>query len=105
MGQSHAIVHRHAIERNKRQDVGRAETWMFARVRAHVDQFRRALHRLHGRFDYLLGRSDERDHRTVVVGIDVRVEHTRRRDRANRLRDAAHRLGPAALAEIGDTFD
>jgi hypothetical protein len=78
---------------------------MFALVSAHIDQIRGALYSVDRSLDYVLGRRHKRDHRSVVIGIDMRIKHTRSLHRADGRGYLRNRLRPSAFAKIRNTLN
>jgi hypothetical protein len=74
--ESDAIVHRYVANRNKRQHISRAESRMFTLVHAHVDKLGSPPHSIHRCFNHSFRRGYKSYDGTVVIGIDMRVEHT-----------------------------
>jgi len=59
----------------------------------------------HRGVDNTIGRRNKRDHRAVVIGINVRVEHTCRLNRENRIGDALDRRRLSSFTKIGYTLN
>ena len=78
---------------------------MLALVRSHVDQLRRPANRAHCRFNHLFRRRDERNHRTIVIGVDVHIEHTRRINRRDSFSNGLDRFGISPFAKVWNTLN
>src|SRR5437016_12050719 len=105
MGQRYAFVHRYAAHRHKRQNVRRADPWVLAGVRSQIDQLSCGGYRAQRSFDHLFDWSDKRNHRSVMIGIDVAVENSRAVNRFDRPLDASDRFGLAAFTEVWYTLN
>ncbi|OQA91721.1 MAG: hypothetical protein BWY25_03244 [Chloroflexi bacterium ADurb.Bin222] len=70
-----------------------------------VNQFRRFGDALESGFLHGDGRTDERDHGAVVIGVRFHVQHPRIRHGAHGRHDRLNHLGTATFTEVGDTFD
>src|SRR5215210_3288128 len=77
---------------------------MLALMRAHVDKLRRSPHRTDGRTNNLLRRRYKSDYRSVVIGIDVGIEHTRGLNSSDSLSNPPDRVGISSFAEVWNTF-
>jgi hypothetical protein len=100
-----ALLDAQAAHRDEGEHVARAHARVLAGVAAEVNQFRRARDDAHRRLDNRVGRRDEGDDRAVVVGVGVRAEHERARDRLDGLGEARDHFGVAPLAEVRHTLD
>lgn len=78
---------------------------MLTLVHAHVDELGSPPYRANCRFDDPFRRGDKSNYGAVVVGIDMHVEHTRRFDGCDGLRDRLDPLRPPAFAKIRNTFN
>ena len=88
---------------DERNDVDGADAGMRALVLAQVDQADRRLHRGRERLDQLLRGADEREHRTVVVGVGVHVEEPR--GCRERLAQRLDLRRVASLRDVRDRFE
>ena len=73
---THAIVHRAAVEWNEGDDVGGADARVNARVRGDVDPVACGADRRERGSDHVVMICHERDHRAVVRRIERPVQHT-----------------------------
>ena len=78
---------------------------MLALMSAHVDELGCSSHGADCRLDNLFRRRDERDYRTIVIGIDMRIEHTRGFNGGNRVGNQPHRFRSSSFAEVWNTFN
>src|SRR4051812_11920370 len=105
MSKINAFVDRYATDGHEREHISSANAWMLADVFAQIDQRGGGGHRFEGRIHNRCRRSDESNHRSVVIRIDVVIENYRAFDRSDRLCDAFDRLRLAAFAEVWYTLD
>ena len=98
--QRHAILDGHTIDGNKRQHVRRAHAWMRTFVFRQVDQ----LHGLAGaqkrRFRHRVWFARQRDHRAVMVGVHLSIQHVHTRHAAHRRHDGINLRGVAPFGKI-----
>ena len=78
---------------------------MHALMLPHVDQFRGQLDGRKRRCDDSLRRRYKCDDGTVVIGIDMRVQHAGSRHGGDGVRQSLNRFSPAAFAEVWYTLD
>ena len=70
---------------------------MLALVRAHIDQLGSSPDGVNRSFDNSFRRRDKSDHRAIVIGIDMRIEHARRFDRRDSFSNQPNRFRLAGL--------
>lgn len=105
VSETHAVVHRYALHGHERQHVGCAKPRVLALVRAHVDELGSSPYGAYRSLDDSLRRRDECNDGAVVVRVDMCVEHTRRFNGSDGVRDQLHSFRPSAFAEVWYAFD
>src|SRR5207245_5833253 len=74
-GKGDAILHAHALDGHKGQNVDGPDARMLSRMAAEVDPFRGLGHSAERRLAYRLRLSGHSDHRAVVVRVAMQIEH------------------------------
>ena len=92
-----------AANRNDRNDVGRADSWMCTIVRAEIDAFTRARDRANKSIGKRLVVCHQGEDGAVVVGIGVHVEQPR--VRSDGIGERPQRFGVAALRKVRNRFE
>ncbi len=99
-GQRHAIFDGHAIDGNKRQHVRRAHARMRARVFRQVDQFHGLAGSQQSRFRHCVRLACQRDHRAVMVGVHLPIQHVHTWHAAHRCHNRIDFRGVASFGKI-----
>src|SRR5882762_6856978 len=101
MRKLYTIFHRHTADRNKRQHIRGTQSWVLALMFPHVDQLRGARdHSDRGAYN-LFRRSDKSNNRTIVVRVDMLIQHAGRCHCFNR---APQRLDSCSLATFAEVW-
>ena len=104
-GHGHALLHGHAAEGDEGHHVGRADAGMLALVLRHINELRRLRHASEGGFFHRCGRPHEGDHRAVVIGVYLYVQHPHPAHGRDGLDHLVNDLPTLPLAEIGYTLN
>ncbi len=100
-----ALFHCRAFNRNKRQHIDRPDPRMLSGMAAEVDRFRGLGHTAQCRFQHGPRFSGQCDHRAIVIGVGVHVEHPGSPNAAHRPHQSLNSLAVATLGEIRNAFD
>jgi hypothetical protein len=103
--QGHAFVHRHARERDERDDVDGAEPGMLSPVRAHVDLAVRDVDESVRRGEDGIRLARVREDGAVVIYVGGLIQEAHALDRADRVRESVDDVAATALAHVGDALD
>jgi hypothetical protein len=99
-----AILQGHAFHGHERHDVDGPDPGMHARVTVEINQIDGAPNSAYSRFGYRIRRAGEGDDGTIMVGVDLVVQHRDARYRVDHLEDGIDLGGVAPLGEIRDTL-
>jgi hypothetical protein len=99
------IFQRDVTNGYERKHVGRAQTRMHSLVGAHVDQPAGLTNHFHCRVHYIFAGRNKGDDGTVMVRIEMGVEHTRSLNRLNRFDQLVDHFRLAALTEVWYTLN
>src|SRR5438132_7382995 len=99
-----ALLHRHTGKRHERNDVHRAEAWVLALVRAHVDLEEGGCDEGVRGGGHRVGVAGKGEDGTVVVGVARLIEEPDAGDGADGLRQSVDHIAAAAFADVWHAF-
>jgi hypothetical protein len=102
---AHALLHRRALERHERHDVGRADARVLALVLRQVDQLLGLGDGAERGLAALARRADEGHDGAVVARVQAVVDQLHAAHGADRRPGSARRQRAAPFAEVGDALD
>ena len=105
LGDAHAIVKRHAEDRDKGDDVGRSQPRVRALLMIQINQVSSLANAAQGGLADGLARPGQGDDRAVVVGVHLLVEQVNLRHGEHGLDNRLHFGFVPAFAEVWNAFD
>jgi hypothetical protein len=100
-----AVLDGATFQWNEWQHVGCAEARMRAGMLRQVEQARRVAHTAQSGFGHGLRTPGKRDHRAIVIGIAVAIEHPDAGHGAHGFRERVHFRDVAPFGKIRHAFD